>query len=346
MGKNENKNKEAMDVAIAEMEAKYGLGMVLNEETLGKNVEWISTGCYSIDKLLGKGIPRGRLIEVYGAPSSGKTAMALFIGGQIQKTGHRIAFIDVEQAYDGEWAAKLGVSMSPDKMTVAQPTTIEETFDIIKAFVATNQIDLIIVDSVDAMIPARELEDGAMEKDTIGLKARILGKYVRALSSTAAKSKTSVIFINQTRANVGVMYGEKEITPGGKALKYYTSIRVSVTKGERFMQGSEQIGNGVKLTTKKNKVSNPFRTAELHVYYESGIDLMQDTLDACLDKEIITRKGNTYSYEDTKLGVGRDAAKHFLRENKEVYDSIQKQLKDTDTKVDSSAKEDVGEEGE
>lgn len=347
MIKKPEKGDTLLSAALAAINSKYGEGAVLDAKTLGKNVEWIPTGCHSVDKLIGEGIPRGRLIEVYGSPSSGKTTMALFMAGQIQKQGHRIAFIDVEQAYNGEWAEKLGVNLDPDKMIVSQPTTIEETFDIVSALVATNMVDLVIVDSVEAMIPARELEAGGLEKDTIGLKARILGKYVRALAPAAAKSKTAILFINQTRANVGVMYGEKEITPGGKALKYYASVRISVTKGDKFMDGSQQIGNGVKLTTKKNKVSNPFRTAELSIYYESGIDMMQDTLDAAAEYEIINRKGNTYSYGDTKLGVGKEQAKHFLRENKEIYDEIYAKLKaGPETKEPSGdAQEDSGEKG-
>lgn len=319
---------DVLKAALSEIEKKYGEGAVLNKDTLGKNVEWIPTGCYSIDSLLGGGVPRGRILEVYGSPSSGKTTMALFIAGLIQKQGHRIAFIDVEQAYNGEWATKLGVDTDPDKMIVSQPSTVEESFDIIRALVATNQVDLVIIDSVEAMIPSKELEDGALEKDSIGVKARLLNKYMRVLVAEAAKTKTCLLFINQTRANVGVMYGEKEITPGGKALKYAASIRVSVTKGEKFMEGGQQIGNAVKLTTKKNKVDFPFRTVELYIYYESGIDMMQDTLDAGMAKEVISKSGNTYSYGDTKLGVGKEQAKHFLRENKEVYDEIHAKLKE------------------
>jgi len=344
-----NEDPDLLSAALAGINKKYGEGAVLDEKTMGKNVEWVSTGCFSIDKMMGGGIPRGRLIEVYGAPSSGKTTMALFIAGQIQKQGNRIAFIDVEQAYNGEWATRLGVSLDPNKFIVAPTTTIEETFDIISALVATNQIDLVIVDSVEAMIPAQELEEGGLEKQTIGLKARILSKYMRALAPAAAKTKTAILFINQTRANIGVLYGEKEITPGGKALKFYASIRVAVTKGEQFKDGSQQIGNSVKLTTKKNKVSNPFRTAELAIYYDSGIDMMQDTLDAALMYNVISKSGNTYTYGDTKLGVGKDKSKHFLRENKEVYDSIKKELDTAHEEAQKPGKEtseDASDEGE
>lgn len=320
------KDNDIIAAALAGIEKKYGEGAVLNPETLGKNVEFIPTGCFSVDYLLGGGVPRGRILEVYGSPSSGKTTMSLFIAGQLQKTGHKIAFIDVEQAYNGEWASKLGVQVSD--MIVSQPSTVEESFDIIDALVATNQIDLVIVDSVEAMIPAKDLEDGALEKETIGVKARLLNKYLRVLVAKAAKTKTCILFINQTRANVGVMYGPKEITPGGNALKFAASIRVSVTKGEAFTDSGQQVGNAVKLTTKKNKVSFPFRSVELHIRYDSGIDMMQDTLDAALMYEVISRKGNTYSYGDTKLGVGKEQAKLFLRENKEVYDKIHEELKD------------------
>lgn len=337
------KQKEtSLSAALSQIESKYGEGAVLNKESLGKNVEWMSTNCFSLDYMLGGGIPRGRVMEVYGSPSSGKTTMALFIAGQLQKAGHRIAFIDVEQAYDGEWAVKLGVDTNPDKMIVSQLSTVEECFDVIRSLVATNMIDLIVVDSVEAMIPSHDLEPDALEKTTIGLKARLLNKYLRVLTSEAAKTKTAVLFINQTRANVGVMYGPKEITPGGNALKFYASIRVSVTKGEAFMENGAQVGGAVKLTTKKNKVSFPFRTVQLHIRYASGIDILQDTMDAAVSYDIIQRKGNTYSYGDTKLGVGREAAKLFLREDKDIYDSIEKDLKQKNEE-DASITEEVGE---
>jgi len=335
------KKESSLSVALSQIEDKYGEGVVLNKESLGKNVEWLSTNCYSLDYLLGGGIPRGRVMEVYGAPSSGKTAMALFIAGQLQKSGHRIAFIDVEQAYDGEWAVKLGVDTDPDKMVVSQLTTVEECFDVIRSLVSTNMIDLIVVDSVEAMVPKQDLEPDALEKQTIGVKARLLNKYLRVLTAEAAKTKTAILFINQTRANVGVMYGPKEITPGGNALKFYSSIRVSVTKGEPFMENGAQVGGAVKLTTKKNKVSFPFRVVQLHIRYATGIDLLQDTMDAAVEKDIIHRKGNTYSYGDTKLGVGKETAKHFLRENNKVYETITKTLNDK-TKEESAFGE-VGE---
>ena len=325
------KDDDVLQIALKQINKDFGEGAVLDKDTLGKNVDWIQTGCFSVDQMLGGGIPRGRIIEVYGSPSSGKTTMALFIAGLIQKTGHRIAFIDVEQAYNGEWAEKLGVDTDPDKMVVSQPSTVEESFAIVRALVATNQIDMVIVDSIEAMIPSKELEEGGLDKDTIGLKARLLNKWSRVLVAEAAKTKTCIMFINQTRANIGVMYGEKEITPGGKALKYAASIRVSVTKGEKFMEGGQQIGNAVKLTTKKNKVYFPFRTAELYIYYDSGIDMLQDTLDAAVMYTIISRKGNTYTYGDTKLGVGKDATKLFLRENQEIYEEIEQKLAETDT---------------
>ena len=337
------KKGSKLSIALGQIEDKYGEGVVLNKESLGKNVEWLSTSCYSLDYILGGRIPRGSVMEIYGSPSSGKTAMSLFIAGQLQKSGHRIAFIDVEQAYDGEWAVKLGVDTDPEKMVVSQLTTVEECFDVIRSLVATNMIDLIIVDSVEAMVPKQDLEPDALEKQTIGVKARLLNKYLRVLTAEAAKTKTAILFINQTRANVGVMYGPKEITPGGNALKFYSSIRVSVTKGEAFIQNGEQVGGAVKLTTKKNKVSFPFRTVELHIRYASGIDLLQDTMDAAVKYEIISRKGNTYSYEDTKLGVGKETAKLFLRENKKVYDTIKKQLKETDIE-DFTPKEETGKE--
>lgn len=311
--------------AIKDIEARYGEGMVLKDDDTPSNVKSISTGCYGLDDVFGcGGVPQGRIIEMYGAESSGKTTMALFIAGQLQKEGKKILLVDVEQAYDRAWAEKLGVDT--DKLIATQPSTVEETMDILRAFIATKEIDLIIVDSVEAMIPKKELEEGALEKDSIGVKARLLNKYLRVITSEAAKTKTVIIFINQVRANVGVMYGPKDVTPGGKALKYYASVRLAVSKGEAIKDGTQQIGNAVRVVAKKNKVGFPFREVELDLYYHSGIDLAKDTMDTGLKYGIIIKEGNTYIYENTKLGVGKDKTRDFFRENKEIYEAVRQQI--------------------
>lgn len=316
---------DVLAAAIKKIEAEHGVGMILKNDDTPTNVKSISTGCYGLDDVFGcGGVPQGRIIEMYGAESSGKTTMALFIAGQLQKEGKKILLVDVEQAYDRAWAGKLGVDT--DKLIATQPSTVEETMDILRAFIATKEIDLIIVDSVEAMIPKKELEEGALEKDSIGVKARLLNKYLRVITSEAAKTKTVIIFINQVRANVGVMYGPKDITPGGKALKYYASVRLAVSKGEPIKQGTMQIGNTVKVVAKKNKVGFPFREVELDLYYQSGIDLAKDTIDTGLKYGIITKAGNTYNYENTKLGVGQNQARDFFRENPEVYAVVRKTI--------------------
>lgn len=317
---------DALSEAMKKINERHGENSVLLPDQLDSTVETLSTGCFGLDDLLGSGVPRGRLIEVYGEESSGKTTMALFIAGQLQKTGKQIAFIDVEQAFDANWARKLGVDTN--KMAVAQPSTVETSMDIIRTLVATDAIDLIIVDSLEAMIPSKDLEEGALDKDTIGVKARLLNKYLRVLTSEASKTKTVLLFINQTRSNVGVLYGPKDITPGGKAMKFYASIRMAVKKGEVIKNGTEQVGNTVHIVTKKNKVAPPFREVELDLYYNSGIDLIKDLVDTASKYEIITKTGNTYSFGDIKLGVGKDKTRDTLAADSNLYESIFQKVKE------------------
>lgn len=326
MKKKPDQSDDKFDALVAKLNAEYGVGTVLQSEEEVSNVKATTTGCLGLDRVFGcGGLPEGRVIEIYGAESSGKTTMTLFIAGQLQKQGKRVAFVDVEQAFDSAWAKKLGVDV--DKMAVTQPSTVEDTLNIVRSLAESNLFAMIIIDSVEAMIPAKELEPGALEKDTIGLKARLLNKYLRVITSEAAKTQTAIVFINQVRANVGVLYGPKDITPGGKALKFYASVRLSVSKGEALKDGNAQIGNTVKVVAKKNKVGFPFREAELDLYYMSGIDLIKDTLDIAVECGVIKLDKRTYTYENDKIGTSKEDAASYLRVNKEVYESVHTQVR-------------------
>ncbi len=316
-----------LEALVDKLNTEYGVGTVLQSNDDVSNVKATSTGCLGLDRVFGcGGLPEGRVIEIYGAESSGKTTMTLFIAGQLQKQGKRVAFVDVEQAFDRVWAKKLGVDV--DKMIVTQPSTVEDTLNIVRSLAESNQFAMIIIDSVEAMIPSKELEAGALEKDTIGLKARLLNKYLRVITSEAAKTQTAIVFINQVRANVGVMYGPKDITPGGKALKFYASVRLAVSKGDALKEGTTQIGNSVKVVAKKNKVGFPYREAQLDLYYMSGIDLIKDTLDIAVECDVITLDKRTYIYENEKIGTSKEDAATYLRSNKDVYGAVHTKVRD------------------
>lgn len=326
---NKEKKQLSLKETISILEKKYGSGVVVrNDEESKTNVKAISTGCYAIDGLLGcGGLPMGRIIEIYGIESSGKTTLCLFFASQIQKQGGKVVYLDIEQSYDRNYAEKIGVSDNTKNFIVSQPSTLEETFDIIRAFVATNEIDLIIVDSVAAMIPKVELEEGNLEKDSMAVKARLMSKYLPVITSEISHSKTIVIFINQLRSNVGVYYGPKETTPGGRALKFFSSVRLSVTKGESLKDGNIQIGNILKIVAKKNKVGFPFKDCSINLYYGSGIDLDADLFDFAVEQKVINKSANTYEYKNRKLGIGREQAQRFLKENEEIKEEIRNALK-------------------
>lgn len=310
-----------LEETIAALEKKYGDGAVLRQDEAPASVKAISTGCFAIDGLLGcGGLPVGRLIEIYGMESSGKSTLCLFFAAQIQKQGGKVVYIDVEQAYDGRYAELIGVKTKD--LIVSQPSTLEETCEFVRAFAATNAIDLIVVDSLAAMIPKQDLEEGNLEKDSVAVKARLMSKYLPVITAEVAKSKTIVIFINQLRSNIGVYYGPKDTTPGGKALKYFASVRLSVTKGEAIKEKEIQIGTRMKVVAKKNKVGFPYKEGELDLYFGSGVDLVSDTVDAGVAHEVITKSGNTYEYKSKKLGVGKEQVRTFLRENGETYEAI------------------------
>ena len=305
--------------AIKALRKQYGEGVILKSDDTPEDVDSIPTGCFAIDKLLGcGGLPRGRVIEVFGEPSCGKSTLCLFFAAQVQKTGGIVVYIDAENAYDASYAKNIGVET--DKLMVSQPSTLEEAFDTIRALAETKKIDLIVVDSVAALVPRSELEGEDMLKETMALQARLLGKALRIVTGPISRSKTIVIFINQTRDKVGVFYGNPQTTPGGKALKFFSSVRLSVAKGDKILGSKDQqIGNTVKITAVKNKVGMPFRKGEFDLYYGAGVDLVADTLDTAAELGVIKKEGNTYTYLEEKLGVGRDAAISSLKKNTAAF---------------------------
>jgi recombination protein RecA len=326
----EDKADEKKDIgeAIKALTKKYGQGAVITSKDDTK-VEAIPTGCYAVDNLLGcGGLPRGRIIEVFGAESSGKSTLALFFISQIQKQGGKCVFIDAENAFDKNYAEKIGVDVNA--LYINQPATLEEAMDVTRAFVSTNGIDIIVVDSVAALVPAKELEGEEMLKDSVADQARLMNKALRILTGPISRSKTIVIFINQVREKIGVFYGKKESTPGGKALKFYSSVRLEVSKGERKERGEgshkEQIGNVVKVTAVKNKVGFPWRSGEFTLYYGSGVDLVADALAYAIENGIVERKGNTYSYEGENLGVGEEKALSFFEKKPDAYQGLRKKI--------------------
>jgi recombination protein RecA len=315
----------SLEDTIKDLEKKYGEGVVLKQEHQNASVESISTGCYAIDNLLGcGGLPVGRVIEIYGMESSGKSSLCLFFAGQFQKQGKKIVYLDVEQAYDQRYAESLGVSTKD--LIVSQPSTLEETFDIVRAFLSTKKVDMIVIDSLAAMIPKQDLVEGNLEKDSVAIKARLMSKYLPVISSESAKSKTIVLFINQLRSNIGVYYGPKDTTPGGKALKFFSSVRLSVSKGLAIKDKEVQIGNSMKVVAKKNKVGFPYKEAEVDIYYGEGVDLINDVIVTALEYEVLTKSGHSYLFGEVKLGVGKEQAKAFLTKNPAVVKDIKKEI--------------------
>jgi recombination protein RecA len=315
-----------VEEALNALKKKYGENvlMQMNSDTDFK-VEWIPTGCFGLDELVGKGIPRGRIMEVYGAESSGKSTLSLFLMAQIQKAGGRVAILDAEMAFDGEYASNIGVDIS--KLLVSQPTTLEESMEIIKELVETNAFDLIVVDSVSALVPQTEAEGDDFMKDTMAIQARLMSRALRILSGPISKSKTIVLFINQIRDKVGVFFGAKTTTSGGRALKFFSSVRLEVSKGSKIEKNDVQIGNEIIVTAAKNKVGFPWKKTTLDLYYAKGIDLYADALDFGGKVGVIKKTGNTYSFGDITLGVGRDKAKKAIEEDLNIFEAIREEIR-------------------
>ncbi|MEN6306781.1 MAG: recombinase RecA [Anaerohalosphaeraceae bacterium] len=313
---------EALDRAIAQIEKQYGTGSIMKmDESVIKKIDGISTGALSLDIALGgSGIPRGRVIEFYGPESSGKTTLALHVIANAQKTGGVAAFIDAEHALDTTWARKLGVNIS--NMLISQPDTGEQALDIAEMLVKSNAVDIIVIDSVAALVPAAELQ-GEMGQSHVGLQARLMSQALRKLTGVISKSKTCVIFINQIRMKIGVMFGNPETTTGGNALKFYSSVRVDVRRVSTIQDSKgEAIGNRVRARVVKNKVAAPFKTSEFDIMFDSGISSEGDLLDMAAEINVVNKSGAWFTYGDAKLGQGRDNAKQYLIEHKELVDEI------------------------
>ena len=312
---------ESLQDALAQIEKQFGKGsiMLLGEETAQK-VEAISTGCLTLDVALGiGGIPKGRIIEIYGPESSGKTTVALHCVAEMQKQGGTAAFIDAEHALDPVYAANLGVQI--ENLYIAQPDNGEQALDIVETLVRSGAVDIIVVDSVAALTPQAEI-DGDMGDSHVGLQARLMSQALRKLTAVASKSKCTIIFINQLREKVGVFYGSAETTTGGKALKFYASVRIDIRKKDAIKDGGDVIGNHVAAKIVKNKVAPPFRTAEFDIMYGKGISNTACILDVAVGKGIIQKGGSWFSYKDEKIGQGRDRTIEYLEANPDVLAEI------------------------
>ncbi|UCZ51656.1 recombinase RecA [Bacillus shivajii] len=322
-----SERKQALDMALRQIEKQFGKGsiMKLGEQT-DQRVSTISSGALALDIALGVGgYPRGRIVEVYGPESSGKTTVALHAIAEVQRNGGQAAFIDAEHALDPVYAQKLGVNI--DELLLSQPDTGEQALEIAEALVRSGAIDMIVVDSVAALVPKAEIE-GEMGDSHVGLQARLMSQALRKLSGAVNKSKTIAVFINQIREKVGVMFGNPETTPGGRALKFYSSVRLEVRRAETLKQGNDMIGNKTKIKIVKNKVAPPFRTAEVDIMYGEGISREGSLLDIASDLDIVQKSGAWYSYEGERLGQGRENAKQFLKENSDITSTIEKQIRE------------------
>lgn len=329
---NKEEEKEAksdrLDAAMAavdQIKAKYGEGSIMKfGEARRVNVDVVPTGCLSLDLALGVGgMPRGRIIEIFGPESSGKTTLSQHVIAEVQKMGGVAAFIDAEHALDPDYARKIGIKVND--MLISQPDTGEQALEILETLVRSNAIDVIVVDSVAALVPQKEIE-GDMGDSHMGLQARLMSQALRKLTGVVAKTKTVVIFINQIRMKIGVMFGNPETTTGGNALKFYSSLRIEVRRAAQIKQAESIIGNRVKVKVVKNKVAAPFKTCEFDIMYNEGISVAGDLLDLGTSLDVIKKSGNSYSFGETKLGVGRENARRFLRADPKLIKEIRKEL--------------------
>tara|TARA_Y100001960_G_scaffold333505_1_gene439029 strand:+ start:1065 stop:2054 length:990 start_codon:yes stop_codon:yes gene_type:complete len=324
-----DKNK-ALDIAIGQIEQHFGTGAVmkLGEMDTSAKVDGISTGSLSLDMALGTGgIPRGRITEVFGTESSGKSTLAYHVMASSQKTGGTVAYIDAEHALDPYYAAKCGVNT--DELLLSQPDSAEESLEICEYLVRSGAIDTVVLDSVAALVPKAEL-DGDMGDTHIGLQARLMSQALRKLTAAISKSNTAAIFINQLREKVGVFFGNPEVTPGGRALKFYSSVRIELRRIESIKQGTSIMGNRVRARVVKNKVAPPFRVAEFDIMFAEGISLEGDIIDLATEAAIIKKSGAHYSFGETKLGQGKENAKAFLKSNPDISSDLINRLKQPD----------------
>ncbi|MEG2450715.1 MAG: recombinase RecA [Clostridia bacterium] len=318
--------KQSLEAALQAIEKQFGKGAIMRME--GDNiqkVEAVSTGCLSLDFALGiGGLPKGRIIEIYGPESSGKTTVALHVVAEVQRTGGTAAFIDAEHALDPMYAEKLGVVL--ENLYISQPDSGEQALDIVETLVRSNAVDIIVIDSVAALTPQAEI-DGDMGDSHVGLIARLMSQALRKLTAIASKSKCTIIFINQLRDKIGVTYGSPETTTGGKALKFYSSVRIDIRKSDSVKDGADITGNRIKAKIVKNKIAPPFKVAEFDIMYGTGISQIGCVLDLAAANNIILKSGSWYSYKDEKIGQGRDKSIEFLTNHKELAQDIEKQVR-------------------
>ncbi len=323
---NGDERKKALDMVFSQIEKQFGKGAVMKlGEAAHMNIDTISTGALGLDIALGVGgLPRGRIIEIFGPESSGKTTVALHVIAEAQKAGGEAAFIDAEHALDPVYAKALGVNI--ENLIVSQPDTGEQALEIAEALVRSGAIDVIVIDSVAALVPKAEI-DGEMGDSHVGLQARLMSQALRKLSGVISKSKTVAIFINQLREKVGVMFGNPEVTPGGRALKFYSSVRLDVRRVETLKEGSEAVGNRTKVKIVKNKVAPPFKEAEFDIIYGEGISREGNVLDLAVQLDIVKKGGAWFSYNDQRLGQGRENVKRYFKENPDLCKEIESKIR-------------------
>ena len=326
--KTQNKEKDqALNNALAQIDKAFGKGSIMRlDEDAYLSVPGISTGALSLDLALGgRGIPRGRIIEVFGPESSGKTTLALTVAANAQKSGGVAAFIDAEHALDPSWAKRIGVNI--DELLVSQPDTGEQALEICELLVRSNAVDIIVVDSVAALIPRAEIE-GEMGDSHVGLQARLMSQAMRKLTGVIARSNCTVVFINQIREKIGVMFGSPETTPGGRALKFYSSVRIDIRRIGSIKDGENNVGNRVRVRVVKNKVAPPFRDTEFDIMFDEGISVAGDLVDMAVADGVVQKSGAWFSYGDIRVGQGRENAKQFLRDNPDLATEIREKILD------------------
>ena len=323
----EKKQNQTLEETVKEIKKALGEDAIMwGNETVNVDVDAISSGSLLVDKALGiGGYPRGRIIEIYGPESSGKTTLALHAIAEVQKTGGRAAFIDVENAIDPVYAKNLGVNI--DDLLLSQPDSGEQALEITSMLVRSGAIDLIIVDSVAALVPQAEL-DGTMSDNSIGMQARLMAKALRNLAREMNKNKCTVIFINQLREKIGIMFGNPETTTGGRSLRFYASVRIEIRKGEAIKQGTEIVGNKTNVKIAKNKVAPPFKTAQIEIRYGEGISRLAEIIDLGVEYDLLEKSGTWFSYKGEKIGQGKENARIYLKEHPEIAEELEKQIRD------------------
>ena len=323
----ETKKTKALELAITQIDRQFGKGSImrLGGEHTPTMENSVSTGCLSLDVALGVGgVPKGRIIEIYGPESSGKTTLALHIVAEAQKNGGFAAFIDAEHAVDPEYSKRLGVNT--EELLISQPDTGEQALEICETLVRSSALDVIVIDSVAALVPRAELE-GDMGDTHVGLQARLMSQALRKLTGTVSRSNTTVIFINQIREKIGVMFGNPETTPGGRALKFYSSVRIDIRRITSLKDGTDMVGNRTRVKVVKNKVAPPFKMTEFDIMYGKGISKEGDIIDLAIKGDIIEKMGAWFSYGDMKIGQGKENSKKYLLENQDIYDEIIKKVR-------------------